>query len=646
MKVEVRELTLRCRQGEERVPFGPRLSFFHGEMSTGKSTIVEMINFCLGGTLVKTPAVSGEVVGVQLDMSIGETDLLIERSLDATTKVDVTWQRGEQRQLQAFPLAAQAEPVVGENIFNLSDFLLGLLGMPVLKVRTSKSDPDSDLHRISFRDFFKFNYLDQDDLDSSFFLLETPIRMEKSKDVLRYVLGFHSDHLNTLEAELAETRQMQRVQRESAKQIDEFLARYGFNSESQISEEIDRVNESCSRIEGELSSITPESLPIHTLSEEERTELGRIEQEIAEKKAALNEIDAQLRDQQSLVAELLSMKFKVARSSMASELLDGATFHICPSCGTEVEKRHDPDTCPLCKSHVEKSAKRVQLSAGVVERDLTDRIEDLNRSIKRLERARVQQQASLSEILDGRSALQRKADSSKRSHESQYMQRIRALESELGALNERRRFLVRVRKMPSEIEARLKEADKLSESIHRLQREIAKEQEKFEEGRLNVAALEMNFLKILQAIHFPAISDKDTVRINVRTWMPYILPEGNESRAWTFSDAGSGGKKVLFKISFALALHLTSAERKLSLPKLIIIDSTMKNITPDINPDIVEHFYDKLYALLSGELADWQCILVDQTFVPPSDQLFTVTERKLTKNAPEFPPLISYYHGH
>jgi hypothetical protein len=72
-----------------------------------------------------------------------------------------------------------------DDIFNLSDFLLRAMGVPLLKVRRSKEDSDSDMHRVSFRDFYKFVYLDQDDLDSSFYLLETPIRQEKSKDVLR-----------------------------------------------------------------------------------------------------------------------------------------------------------------------------------------------------------------------------------------------------------------------------------------------------------------------------------------------------------------------------------------------------------------------------------------------------------------------------
>src|SRR3977135_3019003 len=76
----------------------------------------------------------------------------------------------------------------------------------------------------------------------------------------------------------------------------------------------------------------------------------------------------------------------------------------------------------------------------------------------------------------------------------------------------------------------------------------------------------------------------------------------------------SGGKMVLFKICFALALHLTAAERDLPIPRILVIDSPMKNITPDINPEIFQFFYRELYRLLVNDLKPWQCVVIDQTY--------------------------------
>jgi hypothetical protein len=205
---------------------------------------------------------------------------------------------------------------------------------------------------------------------------------------------------------------------------------------------------------------------------------------------------------------------------------------------------------------------------------------------------------------------------------------------------------MRIKGMPGEVEAKLKEADQLSAKITELEREIQTEQNRFENGRSNVRALEQNFHRLLRAIHFPEIKEDDKVFINERTWFPYVHPKGNEALAWTFSDAGSGGKMVLFKICFALALHLTAAQRDLPIPQILVIDSPMKNITPDINPDIFEHFYQELFHLLKVDLKTWQCIVIDQTYFEPPQDFESHTHRLLTKSDVQYPSLISYYHGH
>ena len=602
MKLLIESLVLLCKQSEERVRFSRRLSFFHGEMSTGKSTIAELIDYCLGSSLQKTPAIQSELVGVQLQALIGDTALLIERNPNTTTSVEVSWERDGETGRENLPLQAGEVPVIGDEIYNYSDFLLRSLGMPVLKVRKRKGDPESALQRLSFRDFYKFCYLDQPDLDSSFFLLDQPIRQEKSKDVLRYVLGFHSDRLNELQAELSEVRQEQRTMREAAKQIGEFLDRYGFASKATIESEIDKLNDEEEILDEEIENQGSEALPAATVAEEDQSLISALSEAIASKTEAISDIEQRLKEQESLIAEFIAMKFKLARSSTASELLKGAAFYACPACGTELSQKSDGAHCVLCKSNLAEAPGGFESDSAVMERDLSDRIDDLKRSVQRLKRSFDRQREELGALTNKRADTQRRVDFARRQVESEYMKRARRLESRRGAIRERRRLLVRIMGMPGEVEAKLKEADKLSVRISELEREIQTEQGRFEAGRQNVDALERNFHTLLRAIHFPEIRADDKVFLNRRTWFPYVHPKGNESLSWTFSDAGSGGKMVLYKICFALALHQTAAQRNLPLPRLIVIDSPMKNITPDINPEIFRNFYTELYRLLEGDL--------------------------------------------
>jgi len=641
MKLLIENLVLLCRQSEERIRFSPRLSFFHGQMSTGK-----LIDYCLGGSLQKTPAIQSEMVGAQLQAIVGDTAVLVERNPSTTSSVELTWESQGETGRENLPLQAGSQPVVSEDIYNYSDFLLRHLGSPLLKVRKRKGDPDSELQRLSFRDFYKFCYLDQSDLDSSFFLLEQPIRQEKSKDVLRYVLGFHSDRLNELQNDLAEVRQSQRTMREAAKQIDEFLKRYSFNSKDEIELEIDKLNAEEERLDVEIENQGKEALPLSTVAEEDQRIVDTLTKAIASKTEAFTDIGQRLKEQESLIAEFIAMKFKLVRSSTASELLKDADFEACPVCGTEVSPKSDGAHCVLCKSDLDKAPGGFESDSAVVERDLSDRIDDLKRSVQRLERSRQRSSADLEQLSKDRAEAQKRVDAARKHVESEYIKRARKLESLRGSIMGRRSLLMRIKGMPGEVELKLKEADGLSLKIGELEREIQTEQNHFEDGRKNVATLEHNFHVLLQAIRFPEIKDEDKVYLNQRTWLPYILPKGNENLAWTFYDAGSGGKKVLFKICFALALHVTAAERDLPIPRLFVIDSPMKNITPDINPEIFENFYRELYRLLSSELKEWQCIVIDQTLFEPPEDFEDHLERLMTEDDPKHPPLISYYHGH
>lgn len=646
MKLLIDTLVLLCKQSEERIRFSPRLSFFHGEMSTGKSSIAELIDYCLGGSLQKTPAIQSELVGVQLQATIGDVSLLIERNPNTISSIEATWESHGEGGRENLPLQAGMHSVIGDDIYNYSDFLLHHLGSPILKVRKRKGDPESPLQRLSFRDFYKFCYLDQPDLDSSFFLLEQPIRQEKSKDVLRYVLGFHSDYLNELQNELSEVRQSQRTMRETAKQIDEFLKRYGFNSKDQIELEIDRLNDEEEIIDLEIENQGKGGLPASTVAEEDRSVVNQLTQAITAKSDAALDVNQRVKEQESLIAEFIAMKFKLVRSSTASELLKGAEFQACPACGTEVNPKGDGSHCILCKSDLDKAPGGFDGGSAVVERDLSDRIDDLKRSVQRLKRSYERQQDELDILVNDRAEAQQRVDVARKQVESEYIRRARKLEARRGAIKERRRLLARIKEMPSEVETKLKEADSLAAKIAELERDIQAEQDRFEDGRKNIRALEGNFHKLLQAIHFPEIKKEDKILLNQRTWFPYVHPKGNEALAWTFYDAGSGGKMVLFKICFALALHLTAAQRQLPIPRLLIIDSPMKNITPDINREVFENFYRELYRLLENDLKAWQCIVIDQTLFEPPLNFEDHLERLLTKNDPDHPPLISYYQGH
>ena len=122
MNLRLETLTLQCRRSREVIHFSRQLSFFHGEIGAGKSSIARLIDFCLGGRLENTQAIRKELVSVELVAQIGDAQAVFEREASGSNQVRVNWKResGEHAQVLA-PLKASSTPIWGEAIFNLSD---------------------------------------------------------------------------------------------------------------------------------------------------------------------------------------------------------------------------------------------------------------------------------------------------------------------------------------------------------------------------------------------------------------------------------------------------------------------------------------------------------------------------------------------
>ena len=91
---------------------------------------------------------------------------------------------------------------------------------------------------------------------------------------------------------------------------------------------------------------------------------------------------------------------------------------------------------------------------------------------------------------------------------------------------------------------------------------------------------------------------------------------------------------------------MTARLNEMPVPNLLIIDTPLKNITPDINPELVEAFYNYLYSKAQNELVDEQFVIIDQKLVRPSaGSALEFSDRYMTTGDPHNPPLISYYQG-
>jgi hypothetical protein len=647
MKLHLHSLKLTCQNSEELVEFANDVSFFHGTLSTGKSSIARLVDFCLGGDLEQTTALRRELVSAQLSMTIGEHEVLLERNR-GENQVRVIWKDPDDLSFTVLIRAkGDGAPVLGENIVNLSDLLFHLLGHSIIRVRKRTGDDESPMVRLSFRDLFKFCYLEQEELDSSFFRLNTPILAEKSKDALNFFTGYFSETLSALETEFDRLRSEQRAKREAAERIRVFLAKFEYESEAQIQGELGNVQREIENLLGQLNLDNTAYLSETHFVDEQRDQLRELSDRLQAEKEVISDIDQHLEEQRELRSELISMKFKTARADRAKAVLGGSGFDHCPNCGQVVSSGRNPNegSCYLCLQPLQPD-ERKQLTPSSIQNDLDARIEDLEASLRRHESARRRQAARITELTATKARLDSEVAELLRAYESNRLARTRDAERRLATLRERARFLARIREMPNAVAAMLNEADAISSDLDRLGREIANEQQRLSFADRNFSALAENFFEALLAVRVPGVERNDKVVFNRRTLIPEIWPGGDEDQAYSFYTSGSGGKKTLITICFALALHQTAAINNMPVPTVLIIDTPLKNITPDINPELVEAFYRYLYSKAEDQLREHQLIIIDQTLVrPPEGSSLEFSDRYMTTGDPAHPPLISYYSG-
>jgi hypothetical protein len=637
-------LQVRTRQTTEQIDFSETVTFLYGPVGTGKSTVARLVDYCLGGDLERTPAIQKEFLSVVLRAQLGDYECSLERGADDSQAVRVTWTRGEKDfgSVNA-PLSTAEVALLDAEVYSLSDLLFYLCGVEPIKVLQRTRDPDSPMIRLSFRDIWWYCYLDQTHLDSSFFRLEDPFRGRKSQDAMRFFTGLHSERLSQLQAELYRAVTEQEGSREAVVQIRRFMARFDLGSELEFVAQIERTEHELSATEVRKRALEAERATSIHPTDELRGRLREISQVVSDLQDAIAASRIMLAEQEALRAELITAKVKAGRAEQAGRILGGVDYSRCPRCGSDISERpHADERCRLCSSPSGAMEPRSGVETEAVRRELNDRIDQISDSMNRRRQALERSQRELRGAENAKRQLDRQLQDELSRYDSAFVESIRVVDREIARLEERLRSLVQLQEMPRAINELEEEARSSQGRIDRLRSMIENERGRLHSAEENARAIAERFKAIMLRVGFPGVSDEDTVILDPRNWKPAVVHSEQE---WGFWDTGSGGKKTLFNVCYALAVHEVAREREMPVPRIMIIDSPTKNISDDENPELILSLYREIYRFAAeGNGAGTQFLLVDSDLVEPETELTGFTYRRMA-GAGDAPSLISYYAG-
>lgn len=187
--------------------FEEGLNLVWGDMDSGKSSILNLIDYCLGGKnenlLYGEMKAKGRIAYLEVDLN-GKIFTFERDILSANTPIRVYTGYFENRGAH-FPLVLGASP--SDDISPdgwVSDFILDNLGIARVSIKESRLREESSSDRLSFRDLMKLMYLKQTRVGSDALLnYQNPTLFNKNIEIQKFIFNIYDDKLAGLQSELS-----------------------------------------------------------------------------------------------------------------------------------------------------------------------------------------------------------------------------------------------------------------------------------------------------------------------------------------------------------------------------------------------------------------------------------------------------------
>lgn len=647
---------------------GKDLSLIVGEISTGKTTVLDFIDYCLGASGHPThPEVTDNVRAAQLAIEVLErrgnldddddavddsrhTERLPQAGTDDTDSAEAAAQlaryvierpvggvtgtvmlfRGDHHRLDdSWFRRLTMTPADSDS---LSQFLLRVCGLDGLRIRQAPTQEDSSTSILSFRDVMPLAFLAHTRIGSTDLAYEKqPHRNIKLRQVVDFLFDVSDQEFSDIATRIEELRNELREAQAGLKTLRLFLLDAGVRGEDDLRDAGARARARRQLATLQLAEIT-QSLRAST----DFAAASRSSYHDAAQRA--REISAQIRERDTLIGRLSTLQSQYADDLHKIELLaetqrlfDALSVTVCPACQNELPQPvtvADGD-CTLCHQPLRTHASAETIDGDVVDlsrerrnlrkrlRELAALVDEVAAEVADLSAQQRQAQQSLTQAQQALDASTSATVAPFITERDQLTRTIAAIDTELGTIGDHFR-------MQRQLLERERQAARISAALTAA-RDRRKMLEQSQRDRDEVLAqLSHRFGDILTAFRFPKVS------------VPFIdaalVPHARGGR---YDQLGSAGAMTLMALAWQLAIFELSVEQGRSHPGFLMIDSPQKglrqvsesaaaaegtgDIAQDINSavgSIVDRVYGHIQQWLGAHRGRAQIIIVDNE--PPA----------------------------
>lgn len=559
----VNQLIVVGRRKNYTVNFNPGVNIIYGDSNTGKSTIVNLIDYLLGAKNFNLyPEIDAAARYAALDVTLNEDRYTIKRDLfNANALIEVytcPFDKVEQYSCRKY-LPNFRKPSGSDDSGYFSDFLLDALNLPNIKLKESPSKDDSKLARLSFRDLFKYCYVDQDNLgDKRFFNPENWAVATKNKEVFKYIFNALDSHISEIQNQISEKTKQKNKLADTYSTVSDFLRESEFASMVSLDAEIENIDSDIENLNMQILELNQRQIADTEVYNTIRSELNKISLE----KRALTLL---MREQETKIERFTRLK--------NDYLIDINKFMATLSAMNGIgEVNQQIEICPVCDNTLNVEIARERFDVANEEK-ISHEINALKRRARETEsiahetkRLWELNKIELAELeLAEKNAIHLQ-EMNTRELSSPYLAERDMYVSKLGELQQKRKDIV------SKLKVRNQHST-LSKSIISLETKITQLQEQLAELGKNTPSLSNVFSDLADNLRDYLIAVKikspTGIKFNEQTFLPQV-------RDIDYARITSGGLRTIVGVGYLCSLMQEALNRTMNFPSFLMIDTVGK----------------------------------------------------------------------
>lgn len=597
--IQINKLIVEGDYYKRTFPFDPGLNIISGDSYSGKSLVLKLINYCLGDKEKINLNVQKELGQfcdyVFLELEVMGNKLTLKRELKQNISKIHIYYSGANEISSFIPKTIDYQ--------DLSRFILDLLEIPEFKrIKNKAHDTTKTTESISFRDIFRFVYINQHELGTNNFLnYENPFVRPKNKPTFQLLHKLINPDLDAIIQQIVDNENKIKQLEKVIAGLNQYLKERDAEDQLVLQSELNILSEKISKKKAEkqklLQEINNKKSESNKLYNEVKLEVIKQARELSEMEEIRRNIQFSLSSKKNLLNDyIIEMEEMTATKE--------ALFHY--------KYDHHEHQCPLCNSLIKMNHPlESQESINQAIDQLSKKISTLKASIQQNESALNDTNSYIAQIKTRKDIYDNAFKQFSENIETPFLAEIEVVNSFISSYQNNENLIKEFVRVHKKIEEKTNEISFTQKTLERLRDQ---EQGLRVEGKVKddiLAFLNKEYRALLKRFNFPINPLVDY--INTESYMP------NYHDASVFEHE-SGGLVMCIQIAYLGAIaKLKIDQPELNHPGLLMFDTLSKYL--GINASVADderldpQSYRAIYDFLIELQQNVQIIIVDNT--PP-----------------------------